>query len=67
MDAPFMCLGTVRGGVALGVARRHSSEIPLTDVLVRQKRNRDGGLMVTKRKFGFRPSSCANRAFPVFD
>jgi hypothetical protein len=47
MDAPFMCLGTVRGGVALGVARRHSSEIPLTDVLVRQKRNRDGGLMVT--------------------
>lgn len=46
MDAPFMCLGTV-WGVALGVARCHCSEIPLTDVLVRHKRNRDGGLIVT--------------------
>ena len=47
MDAPFVCLGTVCGGMALGVARCHCSEIPLTDVLVRHKRNRDGGLIVT--------------------
>jgi hypothetical protein len=33
--------------VALGVARCLCSEIPLTDVLVRHKRNRDGGLIVT--------------------
>jgi hypothetical protein len=46
MDAPFMDLGT-GVGVALGVARCRCSEIPLTDVLVRHKRNRDGGLIVT--------------------
>jgi hypothetical protein len=34
-------------GVALGVARCRCSEISLTDVLVRHKRNRDGGLIVT--------------------
>ena len=31
----------------MGVARCRCSEIPLTDVLVRHKRNRDGGLIVT--------------------
>lgn len=49
----------------MGVARCHSSEIHLTDVLDRHKANRDG-LIVTSGSL-ISVASGTNRAFPVFE